>query len=850
LKFFRSSRGKVVTGIVLVLILFLVRPGAQRLKTRIVRSISLALGRQVDVGSVSLRFLPQPGFELGTFVVHDDPAFGAEPVLQAAQVVASIRVFSLFRGHLEISRLSLSEPSLNLVRNHEGHWNLEDVLERAAKVPVAPTSKARTERRPGFPYIEAGHGRINLKFGQEKKPYSLTDANFALWQDTENTWGVRLKGQPMRTDFNLSDTGRLEVDGSWQRAANLHQTPLEFTLQWDGAQLGQATKLTVGQDKGWRGGVALSATVTGTPEDLIVAADALVQNFHRYDIATDKSLQLATHCTGHYSSVDHVFTRVACRTPVGEGAVAVNGNVAWLSGARSYDLNLLVENVSIQPVVEFARRMKKNIPADVVATGKLEANLAIRRETTDELPIWKGRGEVTGLNLRSSVNNTRLTLDKVPFVLSSGVDSASSPARRFRVAPLLVEPRLDVGPFSVALGRPENATVHAQLSRDGYNLAVQGDAELQRLLDAGRTVGLSTLQLAASGETHVNLHVAGSWAGFAAPVFTGTALLNSVHARVRGLNDPVEVTSASLLLSPGTTDVQKLILVAAGTTLRGSLTVPRQSDTTGDYPIRFDLHAEEIATNKLGEAAAGSGKQPWYRFLSSSPQAAPKASSPGTSSSFLASVHAVGKLSAGRVRVHDVVANRVSADVELEQGHLHLSKLRGEAIGGRHSGEWTVDFNTSPPTYSGNGSLSNVSLEQLADAMHDGWVTGAANIEYRANTLGWDKQELMSAAAVTLSVDAHDSSLPHLILAGEASPLRVNHFVGRLRLRDGKIEVEEGTLQTAASIYQLSGSASLSRVLDMKLAREGAHSFSITGTLTQPHVVANTTAETQAALKP
>ena len=94
---------------------------------------------------------------------------------------------------------------------------------------------------------------------RKKSRTALTDANFALWQDSENTWGVRLKGQPMRTDFNLSDTGRLEVDGSWQRAANLHQTPLQFTLQWDGAQLGQATKLTVGQDKGWRGGIALSA---------------------------------------------------------------------------------------------------------------------------------------------------------------------------------------------------------------------------------------------------------------------------------------------------------------------------------------------------------------------------------------------------------------------------------------------------------------------------------------------------------------------------------------------------------------------------------------------------------------
>ena len=81
MKFLRSSRGRVVTGVVLVLALFLVRPGAQRLRTRIVRSISLALGRPVDVGSVTLRLLPQPGFDLENFVVHEDPEFGAEPVL-------------------------------------------------------------------------------------------------------------------------------------------------------------------------------------------------------------------------------------------------------------------------------------------------------------------------------------------------------------------------------------------------------------------------------------------------------------------------------------------------------------------------------------------------------------------------------------------------------------------------------------------------------------------------------------------------------------------------------------------------------------------------------------------------
>ena len=69
---------------------------------------------------------------------------------------------------------------------------------------------------------------------------------------------MRMEAQPVRTDFNLSDTGTLKVSGSWQRSASLRQTPLKFNLQWDSAQLGQMTKLAYGDDKGWRGSMAIS----------------------------------------------------------------------------------------------------------------------------------------------------------------------------------------------------------------------------------------------------------------------------------------------------------------------------------------------------------------------------------------------------------------------------------------------------------------------------------------------------------------------------------------------------------------------------------------------------------------
>src|SRR5207237_10654219 len=115
-RFVRSKAGVVTLIVALLLALFLIRPGAGRLRTRIVTAIGLALGRQVDVSSVHMRLLPHPGFDLQNFVVHDDPAFSAEPVIRSQQVTADLRVSSLLRGRLGISRLSLSVLCIHLVR--------------------------------------------------------------------------------------------------------------------------------------------------------------------------------------------------------------------------------------------------------------------------------------------------------------------------------------------------------------------------------------------------------------------------------------------------------------------------------------------------------------------------------------------------------------------------------------------------------------------------------------------------------------------------------------------------------------------------------------------------------------
>jgi hypothetical protein len=838
--FWRSRRGALTLGAIVLLTLFLVRPGANRLRTRIVNSISLALGRPVDIAAVKLRLLPQPGFDLENFAIRDDPAFSAEPMLRAQEVTASLRVVSLLRGRLEIARLNLTQPSLNLVRNAEGHWNIENFIERAAKLPVAPTSKRKTESRPGFPYIEADRGRINFKFGPEKKPYALTEADFAVWQDSEDAWGMRLKAQPIRTNFNLTDTGMVTVNGTWRRATTVRETPLEFSLQWDRAQLGQITKLAYGNDKGWRGGLEVSATIAGTPANLAIAATASVQDFRRYDILGDGGLRLAAQCSGRYHSPDHMLSEVACSAPVGDGAVTANGSIRSLVSPRQYDLVLTAQDLPIPSLIALARHAKQGIPDDLVGTGKLSGTVRIRRSISARAGdgVWEGSGETSDFELGSKLTKTQLVIGRVPFAVSSAISQKSLVTREIVSPP---GARFDVGPFELALGRSAPAMVRGWVSRSGYSFTLEGDAQAQRLLRLARTVGIPSPQPAAEGVAKVDLKIAGSWRGFAAPRALGKIQLRSVRAEVRGLNAPLEIASANLLLTPDQVEVQNLTASIADTFWRGSLALPRQCAVPDTCPVRFDLHADEIATDRLNLIINPHvRKQPWYRFLSATTTGVP----------YLLTLHATGKLSANRAAVGKLVVNRVTANVELDHGRLRLSDLRADVLGGRHIGEWEADFTVKPPEYSGSGRLERIALNQLSESMGDDWITGSATAAYRMKASGLGATELFASATSTLKVDARNGLLRHVALAEGTGPLQMHRLTTHLALHDGEFEVQQGELETPAGIYQVSGTATLARVLNLKLTDEGGPGFNITGTLTEPHVSPILPSVTRAALKP
>ena len=841
---FFSRKRRMAAAALILLALFIIRPGASRLKSRIIYSISAGVGRPVDIGSVHVQLLPRPAFDLENLVVFEDPAFGAEPMLRARSVTASLRLTSLLRGRLEVARLDLTEPSLNLVHGDGGHWNLEGLLERTARIPLAPTGKAKSEPRPGFPYIEGTSGRINFKNGPEKRAYALTNADFSLWQDSENSWGGRLKAQPFRTDMNLNDTGLLQVSGKWQRAETIADTPLELSVEWSGAQLGQISKLISGNDQGWRGEIILDVDLKGTPAKLQISASSSVEDFRRYDLTSGRALRMSARCDAEYSSISHEFRQLMCNAPVGDGLITLTGDLGF-PGSHRYSIVVTAEKVPAGGLVMLAERMKKNLPDDLAAGGSLQGNVSVQNDGTSSAQ-WKGRGEIIDFRLSSNPNNADIDTQSLPFVVSTDSTGSHTRGSRKATGPSETGVRLEIGPLRLGVARQGSATVHGSISRDGYNFALSGEMEIAKALRLARAVGVPAIASSAEGSALLDLRIVGNWAlpgkGYSVPSITGAAKLRNVQIAARSAGVPVEIASAEMQLVPDAVHVTKLNARAAGTSWSGSVDLPRGCGTPDACPVHFALNTRETALSEINRwINPGAKKRPWYRVLASSSETRPI---------WWKTFHGSGRLSADQLDVNGVKATHVSANLNVENGKLQFSALNADLLGGQHKGEWKVEFAKKPALCSGAGTLVGISLAEIADAMADGWVAGSADGTYELK--GACSGSFWQVADGKLHVEVQDGTFPHVSLVDGPEPLQASEIKGDARLHAVEIEITNTELVSSDQTYLLTGTASLKREVDLKLTRvpigPAKVGYSIGGTLEAPRVAPLSSTE-QARLK-
>ncbi len=244
--------------------------GTRRMHAYLTAQLEKAFGRPVEVGHFAVQLLPAPRLDAEQITVGEDPAFGNEYFLRADNLSAGLRWSGLLLGHFEFGTLSLSRPSLILVRNNQGKWNLERWL-------PPPKSSAETNTRVYGPpsaiapvnrllKIDFDDGRINFKNTDDKLPFALTGVSGSVDQIVPGRWQLRLEAQPWRSGVVLQSAGTVRVRGDIA-GTSVRLQPAQINVHWEEVSLADLFRLLSGRDHGMRGVFTLDGSLkSGTPD--------------------------------------------------------------------------------------------------------------------------------------------------------------------------------------------------------------------------------------------------------------------------------------------------------------------------------------------------------------------------------------------------------------------------------------------------------------------------------------------------------------------------------------------------------------------------------------------------------
>ncbi|MDR3762759.1 MAG: AsmA family protein [Acidobacteriota bacterium] len=800
-----------------------------RYKGRIAASIGQAVGRPVTVDSVELRLLPQPGFYMENVSIGDDPRYSAEPILHADEVTAYLRLSSLWRGRLEIARLDLNYPSLNLVERDDESWNLESLLWRATQTTAAPTTAPVTSRALRFPYIAATNGRINFKYGLEKSVFSLTDADFSLFSPAENQWRMRIEAHPVRTDMPVTDTGTLKGEVNIQRAATLRDAPVKANFTWERLQLGNLTRLIYGEDRGWRGELDTSAQLTGTPGALKIATASRLRDFRRYDIQAGNTANLNATCTGEIDASAKDIHGAECRLPLDAGVLTVRGAVRGVRRPR-YDLTLSAESLPANAVLNIVRHAKQALPPDLTAQGTIAATF--HGQKTSEAPSsWIGELSVSDFVLHSGVLGKDLSLPHITATAGTVAATTTAHHRGHNQMPVNAPRALLVRAFDLPLGAASPAQMEGLLDDERFDFHLKGDAHLERLQQFAQAAGIAAPRLALSGPAALDLHISANWKDFDNPSVTGAAFLKGARVEVPGLAAPVEIAAAHVEFDGFRMTVHNAAATVGKLSLTGGANFPRHCVVDGGCESTFDLATDEFNPERWNDLLSpGQKKRAWLGLLSRA----------GAVNNVMDNLHAKGHFTARRVVLDGSTGAGFETNFAVADGVLRLTGSKTEVFGGTVDGDWTLDFSGAAPKLSGEGTATRVQTDKLSTLLKGALGSGTVDMKYKLAMSGADAATLLHSAEGEASFHWNGGTLK--VAPDGKAPMRVASGEGQVKLSGDGWSFTDTTWKTTGGELKFSGTISRDSALALVFTEAGGAAWKIGGTLQKPVLTAPETA--------
>ena len=832
-----------------------------RYKSSITRLMSASLGRPVRLSSVELRLLPWPAFLLTDLTVEEDPAYGAEPVLHAETVTASIRLLSLWRGRLEIAKISVDDASLNLVRTGVGKWNLNPLFvtatdsggaNRAGQDTVGQNKIGRGRAMP-LPYLEATNLRINLKSGAEKLPFSLVGTDLSFWQEDAGDWRIRLRGQPARTDvsLDLADTGVVRLEASVRRASELRQMPVHLDMEWREAQLGQLTRLVLGSDPGWRGDLTGELHLDGTAETAQIKTRLRATGVHRAEFAPVAAMDFDARCSFVYHFTERAVDGLLCDSPLGDGHIRLTGDLPGEGGFPRLTVEL--DQIPVAAGLDALRTVRSGFGPGLEARGTIRGKMvyapgAVAADTAQGKQA--GRASLT----KAKNGKTRSPLARAPqgplsgsFTVEGFQLSGDALKIPIQIPKLVLEPaaalpgmqseeapsQVLAATVAVAAGGASPLTIHSSLSPSGYLLTVHGQASIARARELARVAGLpdsSALDSVAGDPVAVDLSGVGPWrptekTPFAGDSFTsatssgawpaadrlsGTVTLHNANWKADYLSNVVQISQATLHLDQGgeggETRWDPVIFSYGPVKGTASLTLPGRcaapQPCLPHFEVQFGaLDAAALQTAILGAREKGTLLSELIGRLS------PSKASP-------AWPELEGTVTADSLVLGPVTLEKPSAAMKIAENGVEVTDLDAGLLGGNVHGAGTLHAagaGQTKPGYTLEAKFEKLSPPALGQLLGQRMSGGVFNADGKMELVGFTDADLASSAKGALHFEWRHGAVVAEVGRRAGSAIKLSGALpapaalGRFDKWSGDAEIGGGTVTIQQSEAVLAG---------------------------------------------
>jgi uncharacterized protein involved in outer membrane biogenesis len=837
---------------------------SNRARQYLTARLEQAFGRPVEVRNFEIRWFPTPGIIANRVTISEDPRFGQEYFLRADSITASPRWRSLVAAKLQLGTLQLFHPSLNLVRNPDGRWNVESWLPPPASRSVANSSAPRSSRVAAqLSRIEIDAGRINFSRGIDRRPFALEDLSGSIEQETAGRWRIALTAHPLRATVHLQNSGTLGVTGIIAgTSARLH--PADITISWNNASLADALRLSLGNDPGVRGDFGLEvnahteAAVSSGPARWNISASARISGLHRWDMASrpdNPAVNLLAAGEWDASSPQIIFQKLALEAP--HSKIEGSATVAW-SKEIAPDVHLNSSGIAFEDLLMWYRAFQPSAADGLAVDG-----------------ILTGNADVGGWPVR--VQNGRIDSDGA-IVKLAGITLAESGPIAARFDPAVIEVLPMLWSFADLANRQAPAANSASAQTPAgtlgfqaklfapvaasrkkpansawiFDMALRGDfSHCENLLNATRLLGrpLDNGWQVEGGMTG-NLR----WQGNLRdrfPKATGDVSPRAMILKLPLLNQPIEIENARIELKPAEQRVTIANAAALGARWQGTI----WRDVSANAPSwEFDLAADHLDAAELDRWMGPRARPNWLaRLFTSGNPATPQISGPGP----LSKLRAHGTLRADTFTLAPLEAQILHAEVEMLGRNVNFSAFDAKLNGGTISGGLLASLD-AVPAYWLRATVKDVSIEQLAapnTELHDR-ISGLLSGDLRLTLQGVGREKLLDSLTGQGSITATRVAIRGLDLAPSADASASPDFAGLFSLVNSdvsldarKIHFQKLALLDGTSSYEGSGVSDFSRVIQFELwprvqlpglKRAGAHPpdrlIRVTGALEAPRV--------------